>query len=810
MDSTVSSRLISQASIGGEGGFRPDQAARLISEATTEAAVLEALLRVADSTGQPKLLAGWIYDQLAEPVTFGFTAEHKDLAKLEGLSWRHEKLSHFTEPAAITLGSVVAKAPLALPSKVTIVPIVAELQTVGVLIVFAGDLGESDRHWLSFAVDQAGAAVYKIRTRQLLGAVMSESSNYGMLFIDQNQKIIEANRFWQELAGDKVVGLNLTQVLEAEGWQLDRPVGEVLAGLAQSKDLTFYGQRISANHTKHLQFLIGPLNEPGLMGLARLTVQDVTFLVEKTLEINALAEKTRLHLRQFSELVEISRLSGFALESIFNDYVIKLTLLMDSPLVSIYGRKNKSNKLTRLATTTHFNEHPKSVTGDNEDAIGQSFRSRQSKVVKMSQGRQESVFDSNMLVVPVIIAKDSWGVMVVSNRKRPYDNHDTHLLKLAATRLATVIENAALYEDAIDRKERWEAVFHNAEEGIVIFDNKGVIQGYNPAAADLTKYSISEAIGRPFNRVFKVVSPEGADLSALSPINTVLTEGKTLNKNHQLLETKFGERIWIESNYAPIVGDSQQVNSGVAVIRNIQRAYRLEEVKSDFISIVSHELRTPLSAIKGFLSMTLNKDFGSLNDRQFHYLLRVYQSNQRMIDLVEDLLDATRLEDGRIKLNPRPISPEPIITEIVTELAGKAFERQISLKVSRQRRLPLVLADEARLRQILTNLIDNAIKYSLPKSEVVISFKISGDELTVVVRDFGVGITPSQIDRIFQKFGRIYNPMSIQAGGSGLGLYIVKNLVEAHGGRIWVTSREGKGSKFSFTLPVAKQLPLLN
>jgi signal transduction histidine kinase len=120
-----------------------------------------------------------------------------------------------------------------------------------------------------------------------------------------------------------------------------------------------------------------------------------------------------------------------------------------------------------------------------------------------------------------------------------------------------------------------------------------------------------------------------------------------------------------------------------------------------------------------------------------------------------------------------------------------------------------VLADETRLRQILVNLVDNAIKYSFPRSEVVVDFKAQGDELVTSIADTGVGITQGQIERIFQKFGRIYNPMSVQSGGTGLGLYIVKRLVESHGGRIWVSSREGKGSKFSFSLPIAKQLPLL-
>jgi signal transduction histidine kinase len=131
------------------------------------------------------------------------------------------------------------------------------------------------------------------------------------------------------------------------------------------------------------------------------------------------------------------------------------------------------------------------------------------------------------------------------------------------------------------------------------------------------------------------------------------------------------------------------------------------------------------------------------------------------------------------------------------------------IKVKRRQRLPLVLADETRLHQILLNLVDNAIKYSLPDTQVSVEFSVSGDEIVTTVSDQGVGISKNQLDRLFTKFGRIYNPMSVEAGGTGLGLYIVKNLVESHGGRIWVTSQEGKGSKFRFSIPIAKQLPLL-
>jgi PAS domain S-box-containing protein len=392
---------------------------------------------------------------------------------------------------------------------------------------------------------------------------------------------------------------------------------------------------------------------------------------------------------------------------------------------------------------------------------------------------------------------------------KAFGDHEARLGRLVATRLAVLVENANLYHDVNARRERWEAVFRFTDEGIVIFDRTGTIVGFNPACTEITRYSVADAIGKPFGKIIAAIGPEGAS-GSVNPLDRVLREGVTIAKSEQLIESRTGDRIWAEISYSPIFDDAGRVTSGIAIVRNTTRDREVEEIKSDFISIVSHELRTPLTAIKGFLSMTLKSDFGELTEKQYHYLSRVYQSNQRMIDLVEDLMDATYIESGKITLSIRPIAMENIINEVVSELAGKGAANQIMLNVRRRQRLPLVLADETRLHQIVLNLVDNAIKYSMPGTNVEIDFRIQGDDLVTTVSDHGVGISKHQIDRLFTKFGRIFNPLSIQAGGTGLGLYIVKNLVESHGGRIWATSQEGKGSRFHFTLPIAKQLPLLN
>lgn len=651
------------------------------------------------------------------------------------------------------------------------------------------------------------------RERDRLLAIM-ETANNGLIVLDGQHIVTSTNQQFRELnAGKDIVGWDFFKYLEhpkvAPFINLDMEIDRLKQRLESGQYTTLYAEVSHPEPSQdihRLQMIVSPLSQGEAAFGAIINLQDVSALVEKTVEANEMAQKAQRHSRELTELTELAEVSsiyGFRLETIFQRYLSKINGLLDSTLISVYMYQPSTQKLVLRATTTQFNEHEKAVALSEESLIGRVFVGKRSQIENSDQA------SANAVAVPILFHSKTLGIILVSGRKRAYDNHDLKLLNLIAGRLAVLVENATLYHDVNARRERWEAVFRFTDEGIVIFDSKGKIVGFNPASTNLTKFAANEAIGQQFTKIVKTVTAEGLSLAALSPIKQVLAEGKTITKSEQLLEDRHGGRTWTEISYSPIFDSAGRVTSGIAIVRNIQKDREVEEVKSDFISIVSHELRTPLSAIKGFLSMILQKDFGELNDKQFHYLNRVYQSNQRMIDLVEDLLDVSSIESGKIKLAQNPLALESIITEVVTELASKGFEKQITLKVNRKNRLPLVLADETRLRQILVNLVDNAIKYSFPKSEVIIDFKVQADELVTSISDTGVGITASQIDRIFQKFGRIYNPMSVQSGGTGLGLYIVKRLVESHGGRIWVSSREGRGSRFSFALPIAKQLPLL-
>ncbi len=642
--------------------------------------------------------------------------------------------------------------------------------------------------------------------------IIQENHGIGLILLDEDNKVTSIKTKFVEV-DSFLRGKDVLKAMQSDEMKskimFDTDIEAVLKSVRNGREVTFYAEAKLGGKNQHLQLVAGSISRDYAHDGIVITARDVTPLVQKTIEANEMARLAGKHSRELTTLLELSAFVGFRYDQVFNKYLTTISTLLDSPHASIYLYKPKDKKLERNATLTVFNEHAPECDLTSQNPVVNAFVNRRTQNYSPNP-EEEGVFEANLLAVPIIYRSKCWGALVVSHRQNKYNSHDVKLIKLISLRLAILIENAELYNEVNARRERWEAVFKFAEEGIVIFDRDGSIVGFNPAASKLTGYSLNDVIGKKFTNVIKTVSPEGLNLSAISPIKRVLGEGEVVTKREQLLQTKSGNTIWTEISYSPIFDDHGGASSGIAVISNIQKEREMEAVKSDFISIVSHELRTPLTAIKGFMSMLLQRNFGDLNEKQEHYLGKVYQTNQRMIGLVEDLLDVSYIESGKIKLKVTPIAVEPIISEVVTELSTKGFERQIMIKVNRKHRLPLVLADEVRLRQILVNLIDNAIKYSLPKSEVVIDFKVQGGELITSVRDQGVGITANQVERLFQKFGRIYNPMSMQAGGTGLGLYIVKNLVESHGGNIWVTTRVGKGSKFSFSLPIAKQLPLIS
>lgn len=237
-----------------------------------------------------------------------------------------------------------------------------------------------------------------------------------------------------------------------------------------------------------------------------------------------------------------------------------------------------------------------------------------------------------------------------------------------------------------------------------------------------------------------------------------------------------------------------------------EKLKELDDLKTDFISIASHQLRTPLTAIKGYTSMMIEGSYGEIPEKQKGIIEKVFQSAQRLIYIVNDLLDISRIEQGRFSISLEPIKVANVLKDVVEELQQNAKSKNLSLElaVAPENAELTGIADFNKIRQVFLNVIDNAIKYT-DKGYVRVSVEPQGDKVLVSVKDSGLGISEASMKNLFQKFSRAKGVTKLHTDGSGLGLFIVKKIMEAHGGDVWAESEgEGKGSQFYVSIPVQK------
>jgi len=235
----------------------------------------------------------------------------------------------------------------------------------------------------------------------------------------------------------------------------------------------------------------------------------------------------------------------------------------------------------------------------------------------------------------------------------------------------------------------------------------------------------------------------------------------------------------------------------------VTREREIDKIKTEFISLASHQLRTPLTSIRWFTEMLLSTDVGKINKQQREFLESSYQSTIRMNDLVNALLNISRIESARLAVTPEPTDPVLLSKEILNNLKPLAAEKKHQITFTKPKGLPLVKTDPKLLKEILSNLLSNSIKYTPEKGKINLTISVKGPNVLFQVKDNGLGIPKVQQNRVFNKFFRGENIVKIDTKGTGLGLYIVKKLVETLQGKVWFESEENKGTTFSFTIPHA-------
>lgn len=350
-------------------------------------------------------------------------------------------------------------------------------------------------------------------------------------------------------------------------------------------------------------------------------------------------------------------------------------------------------------------------------------------------------------------------------------------------------------------------------DGVVVVGQDNTIRLFSPAASSITGWSTQEAIGLDYRSVLVMTDEHGrAYPPDQHPFTEALRTHSTIKDSKGLFSTKSGRLVPISLIVSPVLENIDQMATGVVgVFRDITTERQEESRRSEFVSTASHEMRTPIAAIEGYLSLALNPKVSSVDERAHNYLEKAHNATQHLSQLFADLLTSSKVEDGRLSSYPKVVELGEIMEQIADAARFSAEKKGLQLRYVLSsnksagagrvvRPLFYIYVDPNRIREVLQNITDNAIKYT---SEGSVTIVLTGDASVaqIQIKDTGVGISEDDIPHLFQKFYRVDNSMTRSVGGTGLGLFISKRVVEMYNGRIWVESQAGKGSTFFINLP---------
>lgn len=402
--------------------------------------------------------------------------------------------------------------------------------------------------------------------------------------------------------------------------------------------------------------------------------------------------------------------------------------------------------------------------------------------------------------LPLVAQKEVVGVIFVFRSYRgQFTREDRRLLEAFASQAAIAVHNASLYTELSRQKRHLDTVLESSADGIFILSPTKEFIGFNRACSRLTGFQAEEVLGRQHGDFIRWLRREpGSSFEEAEANGWPLAKQSSLYVEGDLI-TKGGGALSVGITYAPALSSEGKLLSIVANVRDITKFREAEEVKSAFISIISHELRTPVALIKGYVGTLRREDATWDPDVTRESLAVIEDEADRLTGLIDDLLDASRLQAGALALKWSQISMVDLVNDIVSRFQTQAPE--FEFEVDFEPDFPLIVGDEGRLTQVLSNLLSNAIKYSQEGAAIVISGRAQTEKITICVRDRGPGIALEDVPRVFDLFYRS-KEASRRTKGAGLGLFLAKAVIEAHQGQIWVDEEISEGAQICFTLPL--------
>jgi len=347
----------------------------------------------------------------------------------------------------------------------------------------------------------------------------------------------------------------------------------------------------------------------------------------------------------------------------------------------------------------------------------------------------------------------------------------------------------------MDEKERVDNIIHSMTDGMVVVDPQGKILMVNQTAEALLNIS-KQDIGSQIKDVIK-------DEHLLSLVKNISAEQEVVNKDIELTSHDESTMRVLKASSAVVEDNNGKTMGMLTILNDITKQKEIERLKSDFVAKVSHELRTPLVAMEQSLALILDKNTGPLSTDQEKFLDMASRNLKRLTSLINDLLDLSKLEAGKIQLVREPCSVDKVIEETISTLKSWADTKSIKLEKNIQQGLPHANIDSDRIVQVLMNLIGNAIKFTPANGTIAVEASLQENkEIQIAVHDTGMGIPVEELPKVFDKFYQVRSSEKTDIKGTGVGLTITKEIVELHAGKIWVESEVGRGTRFIFTLPL--------
>lgn len=552
-------------------------------------------------------------------------------------------------------------------------------------------------------------------------------------------------------------------------------------------------------------------------------------------ELETLSEESLRQTRELLFLLEVGRAVGesLELEALLQNVAVSVANALDADRSAIFLVGQEEDQL-RLAAQyvplqrAGMRQEVQTVSLSDQPLLEHALRRRKQLLVAQSgPSRLQTLYrllgsheEGPLIVQPLLLQQRVLGLLVVGNdrSKRPFDVGEARLCDASAPQIAAAIENAQLYgrveqqaarlaatlQTLQEEASRREAILESIAEGIIVTDAAGQVALMNAAAEQVLGVERSHVLDRPLQPLLEAIA-----------IDREVNLARLQEAAHPLHLTFELQGKQLEVSAASVRAADGAFLGIVAVLRDITGEVQAERAKREFIAVISHELRTPLTAILGYAEVLYAGTAGDLNSTQARFVTTIHDNARRMVSLANNLIALSEGDRGRMELQYAPTDLAFIIGDVVRGFAARMEAAQLECTVEVEGDLPLIEADPERIRQILVNLVSNALKFTFPGGRVTIGAAAmpatEGDEAEYCrlwVSDTGVGIAPDKQQIIWERFSRAGGSIREEGSGLGLGLTIVKSLTDAHGGRVWVESVPGQGSTFTVLLPVRRPAPL--